>query len=51
VIAELGFEVAQSSITKYMDGRRRPVSQGSQTFLRNHTSAIVAMDLLEYVRI
>ena len=34
--AEVGFEVAQSSVAKYMVKRRRPPSQGWRTFLRNH---------------
>ncbi len=40
----LGFEVAQSTVSKYMvqDG---PPSQSWKTFLRNHAQAIAAMDL------
>jgi transposase InsO family protein len=40
-----GFEVAQSSVAKYMVKRRVPPSQGWQTFLRNHAPDIAAMDL------
>jgi hypothetical protein len=40
-----GFEVAQSSVAKYMVKRRGPPSQGWQTFLRNHAPDIAAMDL------
>jgi hypothetical protein len=40
-----GFEVAQSSVAKYMVKRRGPPSQGWKTFLRNHTPDIAAMDL------
>src|SRR5262249_38209866 len=39
-----GFEVAQSSVAKYMVKRREPPSQGWRTFLRNHASEIAAMD-------
>src|SRR5262249_46831201 len=35
-LLKLGFEVAQSSVAKYMVKRRRPPSQGWRTFLRNH---------------
>jgi hypothetical protein len=42
---KLGFEVAQSSVAKYMVKRRRPPSQGWRTFLHNHAPDIAAMDL------
>src|SRR5882757_11174991 len=35
-LLKLGFEVAQSSVAKYMVKRRGPPSQGWKTFLRNH---------------
>ena len=35
-LLKLGFEVAQSSVAKYMVKRRGPPSQGWRTFLRNH---------------
>ena len=41
----LGFEVAQSSVAKYMVKRRGPPSQGWRTFLWNHAPDIAAMDL------
>src|SRR5271169_4840542 len=44
-LLKLGFEVAQSSVAKYMVRRRRPPSQGWRTFLRNHAPDIAAMDL------
>src|SRR6201997_3441174 len=44
-LLKLGFEVAQSSVAKYMVKRRRPPSQGWHTFLRNHAPDIAAMDL------
>jgi hypothetical protein len=42
---KLRFEVAQSSVAKYMVKRRGPPSQGWRTFLRNHAPDIAAMDL------
>src|SRR5215468_8196419 len=42
---KLGFEVAQSSVAKYMGKRHGPPSQGWRTFLRNHAPDIAAMDL------
>jgi hypothetical protein len=44
-LLKLGFEVAQSSVAKYMVKRRGPPSQGWRAFLRNHAQDIVAMDL------
>jgi transposase InsO family protein len=44
-LLKLGFEVAQSSVAKYMVKRRGPPGQGWQTFLRNHAPDIAAMDL------
>jgi len=41
----LGFEVAQSTVSKYMRRGRRPPSQGWKTFLYNHAHAIAAIDL------
>jgi len=41
----LGFEVAQSTVSKYMVRRRRPPPQTWKTFLRNHAEAIAAIDL------
>ena len=41
----LGFEVAQSTVSKYMERVRTPPSQSWRTFLRNHAQAIVAIDL------
>src|SRR5262245_43028081 len=40
----LGFEVAQSTVSKYMVQGGSP-SQGWKTFFRNHAQAIVAIDL------
>src|SRR5262252_1239111 len=44
-LLKLGFQVAQSSVAKYMAKRRGPRSQGWCTFLRNHAPNIAAMDL------
>jgi transposase InsO family protein len=44
-LLKLGFEVAQSSVAKYMLKRRGPPSQGWRTFLHNHAPDIAAMDL------
>jgi len=44
-LLKLGFEVAQSSVAKYMVKRRGSPSQGWRTFLRNHAPDIAAMDL------
>ena len=44
-LLKLGFEVAQSSVAKYIVKRRVPPSQGWRTFLRSHAPDIAAMDL------
>ena len=44
-LLKLGFEVAQSSVAKYIVKRRGPPSQGWGTFLRNHVPEVAAMDL------
>jgi transposase InsO family protein len=45
-LLKLGFEVAQSTVAKYMVRRqRRPPGQSWWTFLRNHAPDIAAMDL------
>jgi hypothetical protein len=44
-LLKLGFEVAQSSVAKYMVRRSGPPIQGWRTFLRNHAPDIAAMDL------
>jgi transposase InsO family protein len=44
-LLKLGFEVAQSTVAKYMKRqRRRPPSQGWRTFLRNHLPDMAGMD-------
>jgi transposase InsO family protein len=44
-LLKLGFDVAQSTVAKYMVRRRGPPSQGWKTFLRNHVSHVGAIDL------
>jgi hypothetical protein len=44
-VLKRGFQVAQSTVAKYMAKRRGPPSQGWRTFLRNHAPDIAAMDL------
>jgi hypothetical protein len=44
-LLKLGFEVAQSSVAKYMLKRRGPPSQGWRTFLHNHAPDIASTDL------
>src|SRR4249919_1384970 len=41
----LGFEVAQSTVSKYMVRGRRPPSQSWRTFLRNHMEVTAAIDM------
>src|SRR5271169_3068695 len=42
-LLKLGFEVAQSSVAKYMVRRRQPPSQGWRTFLHNHAPDIASL--------
>ncbi len=44
-LLKLGFEVAQSSVAKYIVKRRGPPSQGWRTFLHSHAPDVAAMDL------
>jgi hypothetical protein len=44
-LLKLGFELAESTVSKYMIKRRGPPSQGWRTFLGNHAEAIAAIDL------
>jgi transposase InsO family protein len=44
-LLKLGFEVAQSTVAKYMVKRGGPPSRQWRTFLRNHVPVIAAMDL------
>src|SRR6202171_2599957 len=44
-LLKFAFEIAPSSVAKYMVKRRGPPSQGWRTFLHNHAPDIAAMDL------
>jgi hypothetical protein len=44
-LLKLGFEIAESTVSKYMIRRRGPPSQTWRTFLHNHAEAIAAIDL------
>jgi hypothetical protein len=44
-LLKLGFEIAESTVSRYMIRRRGPPSQSWRTFLRNHAEAIAAIDL------
>ena len=44
-LLKLGFEVAQSTVARYMCRSRLPPSQGWKTFLHNHADGIAAVDL------
>jgi transposase InsO family protein len=44
-LLKLGFQVAQSTVAKYMIERCGPPSQGWRTFLRNHAPEVAAIDL------
>ena len=44
-LLKLGFEIAESTVSKYMIRRRGPPSQTWRTFLHNHAHAIAAIDL------
>jgi len=41
----LGFDVAQSTASKYLVHGETPPSQSWKTFLRNHANAIAAIDM------
>jgi hypothetical protein len=44
-LLKLGFEVAESTVSKYLVKRSGPPSQCWRTFLGNHADAIAAIDL------
>src|SRR5450759_1042017 len=44
-LLRLGFDVAQSTVARYMCRQSRPPSQGWRTFLSNHADGIAAVDL------
>ena len=44
-LLKLGFEIAESTVSKYLNRHRGPPSQNWRTFLRNHADAIAGIDL------
>src|SRR4030081_2788678 len=44
-LLKLGFEIAESTVSKYMIRHRGPPSQNWRTFLHNRADAIAAIDL------
>src|SRR2546428_4058342 len=44
-LLKLGFEIAESTVSKYMIWCRGPPSQTWRTFLRNHADGVAAIDL------
>ena len=50
-LLKLGFDVAQSTVSKYMVPRRDRPSQTWKTFLRNHADGIASIDLLSFRRL
>ena len=49
-LLKLGINMGQTSVAKYMARRRRPPSQGWNTFLRNHADGIASQDLFREVK-
>jgi hypothetical protein len=45
---QVGIEIGQTSVAKYMTRYSRPPSQGWKTFLRNHADGIASMDLFVF---
>lgn len=43
-LLKLGFEVSESTVSRYMPRSRKPPSQTWRTFLRNHAKATVSID-------
>jgi putative transposase len=43
-LLKLGFELAESTVSKHLPRKRRPPSQTWRTFLHNHLAEIVAVD-------
>ena len=43
-LLKLGYEVTESSVSKYMVRPKKPPSQTWRTFLENHTGCLVSMD-------
>ena len=43
-LLKLGMNIGETSVSKYMDGHRRPPSQTWRTFLENHVKNLVSVD-------
>jgi putative transposase len=43
-LLQLGIEIGETSVSKYMVRRRRPPSQTGKTFLENHVKSMVSVD-------
>jgi hypothetical protein len=43
-IAQLGIDIGETSVGKYIVGRRKPPSQTWRTFLENHVTSLVSVD-------
>jgi len=43
-LLQLGIEIGETSVSKYMVRRRRPPSQTWKTFLENHVKSVVSVD-------
>jgi len=43
-LLKLGMKIGETSVSKYMDGHRRPPSQTWRTFLENHVKNLVSVD-------
>ena len=43
-LLKLGFDIGESSVSKYMVRRRKPPSQTWRTFLQNHAQQLVSID-------
>ena len=44
-LLKLEFEIAESTVSKYLIRRREPPSQSWRKFLRSHAEAIASIDL------
>jgi hypothetical protein len=44
-LLKLGFDVSQSTVSKYLTRFYRPRGEGWKTFIGNHKDAIAAVDL------
>src|SRR6476619_8590822 len=47
-LLKLGMNIGETSVSKYMDGHRRPPSQTWRTFLENHVKNLVSVDFFTF---